>query len=60
MLVSITRLKRDFPFFKRNQDAVFSVVNLAVFILIMTALVHATQVGRNPEINNYADALYFT
>ena len=56
----ITRLQRDFPFFRRNQDAVFSVVNLAVFILIMTALVHATQVGRNPEINNYADALYFT
>ena len=56
----ITRLQRDFPFFKRNQDAVFSVVNLAVFILIMTALVHATQAGHNPEIRNYADALYFT
>ena len=26
----------------------------------MTALVHATQFGRNPEIRNYADALYFT
>ena len=29
-------------------------------LLIMTALVHATQLGRNPAINNYADALYFT
>lgn len=38
----------------------FSVVNLLVFILIMTSLVHASQFGRNPEINNYADALYFT
>jgi voltage-gated potassium channel len=56
----ISRLERDFPFFRRNQDAVFSVVNLVVFILIMTALVHATQAGRNPEISNYADALYFT
>ena len=37
-----------------------SVVNLFVFLLIMTALVHATQLGRNPVINNYADALYFT
>jgi voltage-gated potassium channel len=56
----VARLQRDFPFFKRNQDAVFSVVNLLVFILIMTALVHASQFGRNPEITNYADALYFT
>jgi voltage-gated potassium channel len=56
----VARLQRDFPFFKRNQDAVFSVVNLLVFILIMTSLVHASQFGRNPEINNYADALYFT
>jgi voltage-gated potassium channel len=56
----IARLQRDFPFFRRNQDAVFSVINLFVFILIMTALVHASQVGRNPEIRNYADALYFT
>jgi voltage-gated potassium channel len=56
----IARLQRDFPFFRHNQDAVFSVVNLFVFILIMTALVHASQFGRNPEIRNYADALYFT
>ena len=56
----VSRLRQDFPFFKRNEDAVFSVVNLVVFILIMTALVHATQVERNPSITNYADALYFT
>jgi voltage-gated potassium channel len=56
----VSRLRRDFPFFKRNEDAVLSVVNLMVFLLIMTALVHATQIGRNPSINNYADALYFT
>ena len=37
-----------------------SAVNLVVFMLVMTALVFETQVGRNPEINNYADALYFT
>jgi voltage-gated potassium channel len=56
----VSRLRQDFPFFKRNEDAVLSVVNLMVFLLIMTALVHATQIGRNPDINNYADALYFT
>jgi voltage-gated potassium channel len=56
----VSRLRRDFPFFSRNEDAVLSVVNLMVFLLIMTALVHATQMGRNPAISNYADALYFT
>jgi voltage-gated potassium channel len=56
----VSRLRQDFPFFRRNEDAVLSVVNLIVFLLIMTALVHATQMARNPEIRNYADALYFT
>jgi len=56
----VTRLRQDFPFFRKNEDAVLSVVNLMVFLLIMTALVHATQAGRNPAISNYADALYFT
>jgi voltage-gated potassium channel len=56
----VSGLRRNFVFFRRNEDAVLSVVNLLVFLLIMTALVHATQIGRNPAINNYADALYFT
>jgi voltage-gated potassium channel len=56
----VSRLRRDFPFFKRNEDAVLSVVNLLVFLLVMTAVVYETQVDRNPAISNYADALYFT
>jgi voltage-gated potassium channel len=56
----VSRLRQDFPFFKRNEDAVLSVVNICVFILVMTALVFETQVDRNEAINNYADALYFT
>jgi voltage-gated potassium channel len=56
----VHRLRRDVPFFRRNQDLVFAIVNLLVFMLIMTALVFETQVARNPQINNYADALYFT
>jgi voltage-gated potassium channel len=54
------RLGRDVPFFRRNQEVVFAVLNLAVFLLIMTAVVFETQVGRNEEIRDYADALYFT
>jgi voltage-gated potassium channel len=56
----VARLRRDVPFLRNNQDVIFSVVHLAVFILVTTALVFETQVGRNQEITNYADALYFT
>lgn len=56
----IHRLRRDFPFFNRHQDIVFGILNLGIFIFIMTALVYETQVRTNPAITNYADALYFT
>jgi len=56
----VSRLRLDFPFFRRNEDAIFSIVHLCVFLLIATALVFATQHGSNPQISNYADALYFT
>ncbi|MGP6089085.1 potassium channel family protein [Antarctobacter jejuensis] len=54
------QLKRDFPYFRRNDDVVLAVLNLAVFMFIMTGLVYATQYMVNPQIQNYADALYFT
>ena len=57
---TLARLRRDVPFFRQNQDVVFSILNLAVFLLIMTALVFETQIGRNDDITNYVDALYFT
>ena len=57
---TLARLRRDVGFFRQNQDIIFSVLNLAVFLLVMTALVFETQVGRNDDITNYADALYFT
>ena len=48
------------PFFKRNEEVIRSVVNLVVFVFIMTALVYVLQVNTNPKITNYVDALYFT
>lgn len=54
------RLKQDFPYFRRNEDVIVAILNLAVFIFVMTGLVYATQYLRNPQIGNYADALYFT
>ena len=54
------RLRQDFPWFRRHEQVVMSAMNLGVFIFVMTALVYETQHYTNPEIGNYADALYFT
>lgn len=56
----VAHLRRDLPVFRRNQEAFVAAADLLVFIVIMTGVVHATQHGRNPEITNFADALYFT
>ncbi|THD72843.1 ion transporter [Thalassobius vesicularis] len=56
----MNRLKQDFVFFRRHQDVVIAAINLCVFLFVMTGLIYALQHGLNPQINNYADALYFT
>jgi voltage-gated potassium channel len=56
----LARLRVDSSFFQRNEEVIFAVTNLAVFIFIMTAIVYETQKYRNEQIANYADALYFT
>jgi voltage-gated potassium channel len=43
-----------------NSFVVAKVVNLVVFIFLVTALVYVTQAGRNEHVNSYLDALYFT
>ena len=55
-----TSLGADFPFFKRNEEAIIAAAQLVVFIFIMTGLVYETQIGRNDHIRNYGDSLYFT
>ena len=56
----VARLRADSSFFRRNEEAIIAVVNLGVFLFIMTGIVYETQHWRNPEIVNYFDALYFT
>jgi voltage-gated potassium channel len=56
----VARLRADSPFFRRNEEAIVAVVNIGVFLFIMTGVVYETQHWRNPEIANYVDALYFT
>ncbi|MBX9933453.1 MAG: potassium channel family protein [Methylobacterium sp.] len=56
----LDRLRADSAFFRRNEEAIFAIVNLAVFVFVMTGIVYATQHRSNPAIGNYVDALYFT
>jgi voltage-gated potassium channel len=56
----INNLRRQSRFVRIHEDVIFSIVNLVVFIFVITAVVYVTQVGSNPEIGNYSDALYFT
>lgn len=56
----VRRMKVVTPFFQRHERVIDKVTNLIVFVFIMAALVYATQVGVNPNIHSYLDALYFT
>ncbi|RME17666.1 MAG: ion transporter [Alphaproteobacteria bacterium] len=55
-----SRLRQDFAYFRQHEDVILAVINLAVFLFVMTGLIYATQHDRNPDIRNYVDALYFT
>jgi voltage-gated potassium channel len=56
----LKRLRKDFRFFRENEEVVLATINLGVFLFIMTGLIYVTQSGVNPQIGNYSDALYFT
>jgi len=56
----LARLRADSRFFRRHEEVIIAVTNLAVFIFITTGAVYETQHYSNPKIHNYADALYFT
>jgi voltage-gated potassium channel len=53
-------LRSQYKFFARNEGVIQSVVNLFVFIFVITALVYVFQHDVNPLITSYTDALYFT
>ena len=56
----LAQLRADFPAFRRYEEVIIAVANLAVFVFVTTGIVYQTQHWRNPAIANYADALYFT
>jgi voltage-gated potassium channel len=56
----LARLRADSSWFRRNEELVITIVHLAVFLFVMSAIVYETQRWSNPQITNYVDALYFT
>jgi voltage-gated potassium channel len=56
----LRKLRKVSRFFRRREEVVFSALNLAVFIFVVTAFVFVLEEKANPQINNYVDALYFT
>jgi voltage-gated potassium channel len=56
----LARLRADSVFFRRHEEAIFAMTNLAVFIFVTTGFVYESQHHRNAAIHNWADALYFT
>ncbi len=56
----LKNLREQSVFVRQNEDVLFSVINLMIFIFVITAIVFVTQQGVNPAINDYVDALYFT
>jgi voltage-gated potassium channel len=53
-------LRRQSKFVRLHEDVIFSIVNLLVFIFIITAVVYVSQADNNPFMTDYVDALYFT
>ncbi|KJS42216.1 MAG: ion transporter [Roseovarius sp. BRH_c41] len=53
-------LRRDVRVFRLHEDAIVAAVNLLVFIFTMTALVFLFRGGKEPGLETYVDALYFT
>ncbi|WP_299841198.1 potassium channel family protein [uncultured Jannaschia sp.] len=56
----LAQLRKDVRYFRAHEDIILAAVNLGVFLFVMTGLIYTTQWAVNPEIGNYADALYFT
>jgi len=56
----LRELRHQFKFFARNEEVIQSVLNLFVFIFVVSALVYVFQHEENPNITNYTDAMYFT
>ncbi|MDA3857567.1 MAG: ion channel [Roseovarius sp.] len=53
-------LRRDSAFFRQREDTIVALINLLVFIFAMTAVVFILRGGKEPGLETYVDALYYT
>jgi len=53
-------LKRDNKWVRQHEEPIQSAIHMVLFLFVTTALVYVHQAGRNPMIETYVDALYFT
>jgi voltage-gated potassium channel len=56
----LARLRTDVAYFRAHEEIILATTNFVVFVFVMTGFVYETQHGTNPQVANYADALYFT
>jgi voltage-gated potassium channel len=56
----LAELRRSAPWFKRNEDTLLAILNIVVFVFVLSALVYVVEEHRNPQVKTYLDALYFT
>jgi voltage-gated potassium channel len=54
------KLRVRSSWFAENEEVVRSITNILIFLLVTSAIVYEAQVARNPDINTFSDALYFT
>lgn len=53
-------LRDQSRWFRKNEHIIQSSVNLGIFVFVITAVIYVLEAGRNDQINNYLDALYYT
>ncbi|NIJ42068.1 voltage-gated potassium channel [Parvibaculum indicum] len=56
----LREVRQRYAVFVRHEAVIQAIVNLLVFIFVVTAVVYVIQQPINPGIGNYIDALYFT
>jgi voltage-gated potassium channel len=56
----LRELRQSSPWFKRNEETLQAILNIVVFVFVLTAVVYVVEEHRNPKIETYVDALYFT
>lgn len=56
----LRELRQNSTWFKRNEETLQAVLNIVVFVFVLTAVVYVVEQHRNPKIQTYVDALYFT